>query len=704
MQFKAFKPEGLNKIAGAMGYKGDMSKFQDFIEQDPARMARMNMFTQAAQQMARGGVVKMQTGGSLSGVSGQEFKNFGAGLLPFPQNAAGDNISPGGGSGGIQAGIPGVSSSGFPAGPRSNVLDGDFIGNDTDPSRSGIFSNVPPKEGEEGESDAGSDIVKFSEQRVTQPALPVGGVTQAAGIAVDPRQFVPEGTGALKGPAPLVDPALAATAQADPVREMQANTFQAQQAAPAIEAALQATEAAQRDPDDPRAQVTAAQQIASSVGNLEAAQGKAILMENPVQREIQQGELISGAADAQTAAQFTEQIQAAEATPSQQATVQGQLAQLTQNFDATNPPSWAAGALRNANAQMAARGLGASSLAGQAIVQATLEAALPIAQADAATLAKFESQNLSNRQQRAMLSAEQRAKFIGQEFDQAFQARVQNASRIADIANQNFTADQQIALENSKFANSINMTNLSNEQALILAEASALSGLDLSNLDKRQQAAVQNAQAFLQRDAQNLTNQQQTELFKGEKRTQSIFSDQSATNMERQINAQSQNQMDTLFANLFSQTSQFNASQANAVAQYNAGQINATERYNSELLNQREQFDAQNYLEIAQRAAQWRREIATLETAALNRANELNANAILDISKQAYDNLWNYYADTMEFAWTAADNAADRQNKLAAAKISADSSMDIQKLAGKQEASSAMGGFAMDIFKGVFKF
>lgn len=674
MQFKAFKPEGLNKIAGAMGYKGDMSKFQDFIEQDPARMARMNMFTQAAQQMARGGVVRMQTGGlTFTGDAGM-----------VAGGGTGPAIFPGGGSGGIQAG------------PNS-----DFIGNDTDPSRSGIFSNVPPKE---AEADAGSDIVKFSEQRVTQPALPVGGVTQAAGIAVDPRQFVPEGTGALKGPAPLVDPALAATAKADPVREMQANTFQAQQAAPAIETALQATEAVQRDPDDPRAQVTAAQQIASSVGNLEAAQGKAILIENPVQREIQQGELISGAADAQTAAQFTEQIQAAEATPSQQATVQGQLAQLTQNFDATNPPSWAAGALRNANAQMAARGLGASSLAGQAIVQATLEAALPIAQADAATLAKFESQNLSNRQQRAMLSAEQRAKFIGQEFDQAFQARVQNASRIADVANQNFTAEQQIALENSKFANSMNMTNLSNEQALILAEASALSGLDLSNLDKRQQAAVQNAQAFLQRDAQNLTNQQQTDLFKGEKRTQSIFSDQAAINMERQINAQSQNQMDTLFANLFSQTSQFNAAQANAVAQSNAGQINATERFNSDLLNQREQFDAQNYLEIAQRAATWRREIATLETAALNRANELNANAILDISKQAYDNLWNYYADTMEFAWTAADNAADRQNKLAAAKISADSSMDIQKLAGKQEASSAMGGFAMDIFKGIFKF
>ena len=104
--------------------------------------------------------------------------------------------------------------------------------------------------------------------------------------------------------------------------------------------------------------------------------------------------MTGAAADAQTAAQFTEQIQAAEATPSVQATVQGQLAQLTANFDASNPPAWAAGAMRNATAAMAQRGLGASSLAGQAIVQATIEAALPIAQADATVMAQFEAQNL----------------------------------------------------------------------------------------------------------------------------------------------------------------------------------------------------------------------------------------------------------------------------------------------------------------------
>ena len=61
--FKAFKPEAMNKIAKSMGYTGDMGQFQDFIEQDPARQARMEQFRNAAVQMAKGGVVKMGIGG-----------------------------------------------------------------------------------------------------------------------------------------------------------------------------------------------------------------------------------------------------------------------------------------------------------------------------------------------------------------------------------------------------------------------------------------------------------------------------------------------------------------------------------------------------------------------------------------------------------------------------------------------------------------
>ena len=206
--------------------------------------------------------------------------------------------------------------------------------------------------------------------------------------------------------------------------------------------------------------------------------------------------------------------------------VQNQLAGLTQDFDATNPPPWAAGALRGVMAAMAQRGLSASSMAGQAMVQAALESALPIAQADASTQASFEAQNLSNRQQMAVLVAKNRAAFIGQEFDQAFEARVKNSARIADVANQNFTAEQSIALENSRLANTMNLANLNNKQALIMAEGhAALSDLDMANLNNRQQAAVHNAQAFMQRDMANLTNKQQVEMFKAQQKVQSIFTD-----------------------------------------------------------------------------------------------------------------------------------------------------------------------------------
>ena len=43
-------------------------------------------------------------------------------------------------------------------------------------------------------------------------------------------------------------------------------------------------------------------------------------------------------------------------------------------------------------------------------------------------------------------------------------------------------------------------------------------------------------------------------------------------------------------------------------------------------------------------------------------------NALLDISKNSYDNLWQYYADSMEWAWTSAENELDRVATLAEAQ------------------------------------
>tara|TARA_R110002072_G_scaffold236280_1_gene393907 strand:+ start:489 stop:2591 length:2103 start_codon:yes stop_codon:yes gene_type:complete len=431
----------------------------------------------------------------------------------------------------------------------------------------------------------------------------------------------------------------------------------------------------------------------TAVGNLTAAQGTANLMNNPVQREIQAGELVSGAADAAKAAVFTEQIQAATASPSDKATVQGQLTGLMEDFEGGATPAWAAGAMRTATAQMAARGLGASSMAGQAIVQAAMESALPIAAADAQTVAGFEMQNLSNRQARAMLAAQQRATFMGMEFDQAFQARVSNAAKISDVANMNFTAEQQIALENSRAANSMNMANLTNNQAMVMAKASSISQLETQNLTNQQQAAVQNAQNFLGMDMANLTNRQSVEMFKAQSMQQTILTDAAAENAAKQFNATSENQTTQFLANLNSQIAQFNSSQANAISQFNAGQTNANSEFVAKLQEQRNQFNATNSLAIAQANAVWRQNTSTLNAAADNEANMEFAKTTNGLTAKSIDEVWQRERDIMDMFFNSEESAKDRTLSLMVADKDADAARMQLEYAEERDKTSTLMKF-----------
>ena len=616
-----FKPNAMQRVAGSLGYTGDITGFNNYLAANPAAKQKYDSYMQAAQQMANGGYVrKYQEGGDVQ------------------------------------------------KDPR--VLSQQYI-----PQQ-----NFP----------AGATLPQVQATIAKTPGLPTGATVVPVGTAVEAGQLVSPTSGQVSGQFALPTAQAATTAAAMPQAAPAAKVSTIESTG-AVSATVDALQAAQGTLD-PRAQVLAAQQTASSVGNVQAAQGNAILMTNPVQRQIQDGELIAPAANAETAAKFTEQIEAAEATPTKQATVQGQLEQLMTQFEGGKTPAWAAASMRNAMATLSARGLGASSLAGQAVIQAAMEAALPIAQLDAQTQASFEAQNLSNRQQRAMLAAQQRAAFLGQEFDQTFQSRVANAAKISDVANMNFTAEQQVALENSRIANTMELQNLNNRQAVVLAEAAALANMDMANLNNRQQAAVMNAQNFLAVDMQNLNNQQQTDLFKAQSRIQALFTDQAAQNASQQFNASSENQVNQFFSSLAAQVGQFNATQANAQSQFNAGQINTIERFNAEINNQRDQFNAQNRLIIDQSNAQWRREISTAATAAVNRANEINAASLVGLSQSAYNNLWQYYRDNMEWAWTSAENERQRVVNLAMAQLQADASKDIQKMKEDYESSAAFGG------------
>ena len=485
-------------------------------------------------------------------------------------------------------------------------------------------------------------------------------------------QYIPVDAGQATPIAPYAEAATVGTVQqANLPTASNAATFDSLAVAPQVAAETAGMTAAQGTVST-QAQTTAQQQLTSGVTGMTAAQGTATMVNAPAAREIQSGEIISGVADAEKAATFNEQIQAATATPSAQATVAGQLEGLMQQFEGGATPTWAAGSMRAATATLAARGLGASSMAGQAVIQATMEAAIPIAQMDAQVQAQFEGQNLSNRQARAMLSAQQRAQFLGMEFDQAFQSRVANSARIGDIANMNFTAEQNIAMENSRAANTMNLSNLSNSQAMVMAEAAALSNLDMANLNNRQQSAVQNAQNFMQMDMVNLSNDQQTTMFKSQQNIQALFTDQAAENASKQFNAASENQTNQFFSNLTGQTAQFNASQQNAMDQFNVNSVNALREFNSNIQQQRDMFNAQNGLVIAQSNAQWRQNLDTLNTSELNESNRNFAATMNGLTAGNLEQIWQRERDIMSFAFSSAESSKDRGLQLMLGEMTAE--------------------------------
>ena len=95
-------------------------------------------------------------------------------------------------------------------------------------------------------------------------------------------------------------------------------------------------------------------------------------------------------AQAQQLQQLSQPAQGASGTITSEATVQGQLASITQDIESalaagTQLPAFARGAQKMAMAAMAQRGLSASTIAADAVAEGVLRASTQIAAADAAT-------------------------------------------------------------------------------------------------------------------------------------------------------------------------------------------------------------------------------------------------------------------------------------------------------------------------------
>jgi CRISPR/Cas system CSM-associated protein Csm2 small subunit len=226
-----------------------------------------------------------------------------------------------------------------------------------------------------------------------------------------------------------------------------------------------------------------------------------------------------------------------------------------------------------------------------------------------------------------------------------------------------------------------------------MAEAAQIANLETANLNNRQQAAVQNANAFLQMDMTNLNFQQQTSLFKAQEQIKSLLTDAAAENAAKQFNATSQNQVNQFYDSISSEVSRFNAQQSNAMEQFNVSQEAALEQFNVSQENAIAQFNAQNGLVVSQANAQWRRQIATQDTGAINQVNQLNAQSALAMNIRQYEGLWQEKRDMLQFAFNSAESILDRENELGKIALQANSTITAAKYGMAGDMGGAAGEF-----------
>lgn len=288
-------------------------------------------------------------------------------------------------------------------------------------------------------------------------------------------------------------------------------------------------------------------QVAEQV-DVTSAVAEATKATNVAERSAQQYNAATAfsevAAEDMQAAQFENDLRLVQAQQEEveaRSTVRGQLGILMDDFKGDQIPAWASASVRKAEQIMAARGLGASTIAGRSIAQAVQEAALPIAQRDAATFAAFQQQNLSNRQQ----------------------AELQNAANLLTRDIKQFDADQQTAILNTQNRVQARFTDQS----------------EINTARKINAASVNQTQQFfanLQQSVENLNAQQETEI--------------------NRFNAQQSNAMSQFQATQQTQRELFNAQNRIVIEQANTTWRRQVNTANTAAQNAKNQFDALNVL------------------------------------------------------------------------------------------------------------
>ena len=364
----------------------------------------------------------------------------------------------------------------------------------------------------------------------------------------------------------------------------------------------------------------------------------------------------------------------------QEALVSTQMNKLLEGIEEGEIPLWARPAVASVEQMLAQRGMSASTVGRDALLNAIIQSAMPIAQSNAQAIQSSVAQQKDIEAREAEANTQRRQ-----------QTALTNAQNVFNMDMAQFNADQQVALSNSRFLQTVGLTEASNEQQATIQNALLMSQANLAEADFYQKTQIQNAQAFLSMDMANLNNDQQAKILKANQTQQRVLSNQAAQNAAAQFNATSENQKEQFMTSLAANMNQYNASQMNAMEQFNSTQENAAEarragreadveKFNAQLLTQVEQFNsqqdfarnswnAQNAAAVEASNVQWRRQANTANTAAQNQINMQNAMNAFGFSSQAMSFLWQELRDQADFDFRAFENEENRKAQIIATAI-----------------------------------
>lgn len=187
-----------------------------------------------------------------------------------------------------------------------------------------------------------------------------------------------------------------------------------------------------------------------------------------------------------------------------------------QELTANGTPAWAAQPIGAAEATMAGRGLGNSSMAENAITSAAINATLPVAQANASTVQAFDLANLTNEQQTAManlqvnntdLLSNQSAQNAALQFNANSQQQLDEffQTLTTGIATTNANSVNAMSQFNTAQTNAAAATNANNETAVNEANAAAANAMSQFNANLANQRQTFNANNQLTIDQSNAT-------------------------------------------------------------------------------------------------------------------------------------------------------------------------------------------------------